>query len=684
MLKKNRELARSLLSKKSAIAHGLVESICLYPRWKIVVESADIDTFVKNNLVVFVDYLSKAFEEGNENYLALYAGEKLKLRHDKNIDPKVLKDIFAAELVMSRNVFCSNVADVISAPALDVLAVTLTNLEKTLIPQATKSLSVLWVADCIYLDIQAFLLQKMADMQITLDVTLVTTKNSVARRHEIQKLASEKSFDVVFYSPLSYEFNPDFAQFQSASSILKGKFNKQKAIESAIQDVSTTFACIVDNVECDVFVHNTSNLVRSENSLKDRAKLLMTSRARKLSRDALNAHIAMLIEQSNQAAFGSVRLIDEMQFVEKIGEWQASQYFHKSSLQHPAKLGSLLADLYADIIFVEARLKPIKVIVADLDNTLWNGTIGEGEVVHYHDRQDILRVLREKGILLAINSKNDVRNIHWRGATLNESDFVSQQINWDPKPQNMLHIQKDLNLNFRNFLFLDDRVEEREMVRMSIPDILSLDAESEDMWRRLALWANIVKNSGELDRTQMYKQRTEREKLSSIEVDADALMAQLDLEVRVYEAQQAELPRVTELINRTSQFNCCDSRVSFREIRDRSQDSSWKIYVADAKDRFGEMGIVSVLVARTANGIVDIEAFVLSCRVFGYGMETAVLKRLADDHKELPIRGRIVETPVNDPCRSVFREHGFTDEGGNVWLLKPKSEITLKPWLRMA
>lgn len=681
VIEKDLLLARALMSKREEIARGLVKCICLYPRWKAVVETEDIGTFVSRELVVLVDYIVKAFKAGNADYLSLYAGEKLKQRYDKNIDPELLAKIFATDLADSRQVFCENITDMVSAQSLASLVNALNYIEKTLTARATKRLKVLWIADCIYLDIQAFLLQKTALIKVELDVTLVTTKNPIARRHEIHKLAEKNQFDVVFYSPLTYELNLDFAQFQNASAVLKNTFDKQQAKDNAIQDIKLTLDCIVENVECDIFIHNTANLIRSENTLKARAKLYSTSRARRQARAEINIQILNMVEQCNQTAFGSVCLIDEMLLVDKVGEWEAGQFLHKSSLQHPAKLGALLADVYADIIFVEAYLKPIKLIVADLDNTLWDGVIGEGDVAHYLDRQRTLRNLREKGVLLSINSKNDVKNVHWHGGILNDSDFVSRQINWDSKPNNMIRIQKELNLKFPNFLFLDDRAQEREMVQLSFPDILCLDAQSQDIWRRLSVWANIAKNSGEIDRTQMYLERTDRENFTSNNVDTDSLMAQLKLAVRIHEAHKDELPRVVELINRTNQFNCCDTRTTFREIQNQSQDNKWKIYVADAKDRFGEMGIVSVLVASIGEEIINIDSFVLSCRVFGYGVETAVLKHLIDEHKEFPIQGRIVETSVNEPCRSVFKDHGFVEEYSNIWLLRPKSEIALKPWL---
>ena len=680
-INKNPEVARALLSKRKEIARGLLDSVCLYPRWKLAVENEDKNAFVERELVVFVDYIIKAFEEGSSDYLLLYAGEKLKQRYDKNIDQQLLAEIFSNELAISRKCFCDHISGEVGDTILHTVEETLKDIEQALTLKEIKTIKVLWIADCIYLDIQAFLAPKLAEMQLGLDVTLITTKNPTSRRRQIQELSDKEQFDIVFYSPISYEFDLDFMQYQDVRAVMNNTFDRDKAVTNTLLDIKLTLDCIVENFECDVFVHNTANLIRSGHTLKDRVKFLATSRARKFSRNAVNTEINEMIKQYNQKAFGSVCQIDEMRVVEKIGEWKASQYLHRTGLQHPAKLGVLLANVYADIIYVEAYLKSIKLVVTDLDNTIWNGVIGEGNVVHYHDRQDTLRLLKEKGILLSINSKNDPRNVHWRGANLRETDFVSMQINWDAKPINMARIKNELNLKYGNFLFLDDRADEREMVRMAFPEILCLDAESIVTWSRLATWAEITKNSGEIDRTQMYLERAARESFTSVQVDSDALMEKLKLEVGIRDAAREELPRVSELINRTNQFNCCNSRVTFREVQRWSNDGNWRIYVADARDRFGEMGIVSVLVAKIGQQLVEIETFVLSCRVFGYGIESAILRRLVDDCNESFIQGRIVETQVNQPCRGVFRDHGFADQGSNIWLLQPKTEIVLKPWL---
>ena len=149
---------------------------------------------------------------------------------------------------------------------------------------------------------------------------------------------------------------------------------------------------------------------------------------------------------------------------------------------------------------------------ADLDDTLWRGVIGEGTVEHYSDRQQILKALKRKGLLLAINSKNDPRNVRWDGTVLEFDDFVAAEINWDSKLTNIRRIASRLNLKIKDLLFIDDRADEREMISSALPEILSLDAESPLVWSRLDLLSRLLPEQQDGDRTLMYKQREQRER----------------------------------------------------------------------------------------------------------------------------------------------------------------------------
>lgn len=137
----------------------------------------------------------------------------------------------------------------------------------------------------------------------------------------------------------------------------------------------------------------------------------------------------------------------------KYGENALGRFIYKTKLQHPAELGKAIAKEYVDILYVYAHLITKKLVVCDLDNTLWKGVIGEGKVSNYHDKQEILLDLKNKGIVLAICSKNDPKNVHWTGSKLNERDFVAASISWNPKIYGMKEIQEELNLKFNDFVF---------------------------------------------------------------------------------------------------------------------------------------------------------------------------------------------------------------------------------------
>jgi FkbH-like protein len=325
--------------------------------------------------------------------------------------------------------------------------------------------------------------------------------------------------------------------------------------------------------------------------------------------------------------------------------------------------------------------------------------IGEGSVEHYAERQSILRTLRQKGVLLAICSKNDPKNVNWLGATLSESDFVCGRINWAPKVANIRQIASQLNLKTKDFIFVDDRADERELVKQALPEITVLDAESPATWNQLGVIAAIMAESAEGDRTLAYAERETRqqflaqaapasalaEKLGvSLGVDFDqseeAALSGLELQLSLRSAGQKDLKRVSELVNRTNQFNLCGSRTTLREVTQWHRSERHAIVVAEARDKFGAMGIISVAVLEETGRGVEIPVFVLSCRVFGYGMETALLNCIRRWRPGRTVYGHFRETPHNQPCHNVYPQNGFAWEG-NVWRSTEAKETRDPPWL---
>jgi FkbH-like protein len=442
--------------------------------------------------------------------------------------------------------------------------------------------------------------------------------------------------------------------------------------------------------EAPCYVHNTAGVRRHDSTPRELAKVWLTRRARRIAREAINGRLAERVA-AWRGLDANLILLDETGLLRRHGELALGRIVYPTPVQHPAELGRLVADRYREILAAHADLVGKKVLVCDLDNTLWRGEIGEGAVEHYGDVQRSLKELRRKGVLLAINSKNDPRNVRWDGAVLGADDFVAAEINWDSKVANMRRIQQALNLKLKDFVFLDDRADQRELVREALPEVWAVDATSPRLPEQLALWAGALSDHPEMDRTQQYRQRERRESFLSdgaaAAEDPGAAFSRLEIRVEIREARPAELKRVAELINRTNQFNLAGSRASLKELKDWQAAPGRRIVVVDARDKFGPMGLICALLLDSAGPELAIPAFVLSCRVFGYGIEDAVLnavKRLARaGDRPMPIRGAFRETAHNEPCRAMYPNNGFQFDG-DAWVLADVDAPPDPAWLTVA
>ena len=235
-------------------------------------------------------------------------------------------------------------------------------------------------------------------------------------------------------------------------------------------------------------MHSTVNIRRHDSTVREVTKTWLTSRTRRLAALDVNRLLAQTIA-AHRAADANLILFDEVELRDHHSELALGRKIYASAMQHPTELGRQVAHRYREVLAVHADLMGKKVVISDLDNTLWKGEIGEGRVEHFVESQRILKNLRQKGILLAINSKNDPRNIDWNGAVLNQQDFVNLQINWDSKVSNMRRIQQALNLKLKDFVFIDDRADQRLMVVDAFPEIHILDPTTSRSWSQLSLWA---------------------------------------------------------------------------------------------------------------------------------------------------------------------------------------------------
>lgn len=681
-------VAGILRSNRDQLAIALVNSLMGWGKYEsAIADSPTQQDFAQRETVALVDYLSAYFATGDQTFRNLYIGEKLKQCYDENDN---LDEAIARRRIITtrdQRAFLDIAGPHLDASALEALKNELQSIQTLLTHPGDKPCRLLLVGDCLFLDLLGFLALPLMKAGIQLVPTFVTSKLINQQQREITELRN-KEFDLIFYSPLSYAFNIGFSQFQFPQAA----FSSVSAARTIVNDTKSDIKSILGTLQrlflCPIFVHNTANLRRHDGTWRDRLKTIVTWPIRAFTRQQINVWLATYLEGLNS---GSQRflLLDETVTLKHSSEFQLSRYFYHNGLQHPAQFGRAIAPVYEEAIFTQALLSKKKVIICDLDNTLWSGIIGDGAVSHWTERQTTLLKLRKKGFLLAICSKNDPKNVHWRGGTLSDDDFVCQQINWDSKSANIRRISQILNLKTKDFIFIDDRPDERALVTAAMPEITTLDAEAPATWSQLSLLASLLIDNPDGDRTVAYKQRAERERFlsehsqssdeSALADDSEAL-GKLQLQLAIRCAERKELVRVSELINRTNQFNMCGTRTSLQEVTRWHDSNSHTIWVLEARDRFGSMGTISVAIVEETERGIEIPVFVLSCRVFGYGMEDALINLVKRLQPGAPIFGHYKETPHNEPCRGTYPRNGFSWERSE-WVFRGGRSTADAPWL---
>jgi FkbH-like protein len=552
-------------------------------------------------------------------------------------------------------------------------------------------LNILFIGDCLGRELQCFLYPTCRSMGIDLNLTHLGGKTEFLVKKAVEEWPHE-DYDLIFYSPFTHESVPEYSGIARKPFLLDGTV--QEVAATAVKQAISIIEWLRNRFPAPaMFVHDSSFLVREADENSDASALkkakqkfggLLSRRVRYRARDTVNALMRQYL--SAQAPSRRLHLLEESELTQTIGDENLRKFLAYGPDVHPTVLGFKLADLYGRIISAYL-LRNKKVLVTDLDDTLWKGLIGEGSVIHLPERQLVLKDLRQKGLLLAVASKNDAANVKWDESLLRADDFVATRINWSPKAENIRSIAKELNLGTKEFIFLDDMPSERALVQGELPDVTVMDSTAETTWLTLRHLCGMSAGNTEMDRTQLYRERQRRnEFVQSHSTDRErhqAALKSLRLRVRLVNVSKKNAARVVELVNRTNQFNITGLRVTDKEILSRIGDPQRPVLCADVSDRFGENGLVSCALLQIRGDEVEIEALVLSCRVFGFGVETALVnavKRYASTLRCRRVIARFVNTERNQPCRTFLPDHDFNQEG-EFWCCELLSSCVDPDWL---
>ena len=312
-----------------------------------------------------------------------------------------------------------------------------------------------------------------------------------------------------------------------------------------------------------------------------------------------------------------------------------------------------------------SRIKARKLIVLDCDNTLWQGICGEGPVQitkPYRQFQEFLLTQREAGVLLAIASKNNEDDVlavlKTPDCLLKSEHFTAWQINWQPKSENLRTLSEELGLALNSFIFLDDNPLEVLEVRNSCPEVLAitLPPEAEAIPSFLDhLWAFDRNTVTEEDRKRasMYEAEKQRAGLGRRALTQEEFLLSLHIEIQVEPANEADFPRISQLTQRTTQFNMTGVIHTEKSLTTKLASPGNECWTVRVRDIFGDYGLVGVIVLETIADSLRVETLLLSCRALGRGVEDRMVAALKRWSLERGLKGVVipfVPTPRNKPA----------------------------------
>lgn len=408
---------------------------------------------------------------------------------------------------------------------------------------------------------------------------------------------------------------------------------------------------------------------------------------------ALNRRLA------DWASTGEIVLLDVARLAQSIGleRWESPQHWHASKLPFAPEMAPAYGEFVARTI-AAVRGRSRKCLVLDLDNTLWGGVIGDDGVngiqlgqgsaagEAFLAIQQTALELRRRGVVLAVCSKNEeaAALLPFRehpDMLLKEDHIAVFQANWTDKAANLRAIAETLNIGIDALVFLDDNPAERAQVRRELPLVAVPELPDEPgLFPRMLIAAGyfeaVAFTQDDRARAEMYQANAARAAAVQASGDLDSYLASLEMTCIIREVDAVTRPRVAQLINKSNQFNLTTQRYTEAQVEAAERDPKRHISQARLVDKFGDNGIICVLVADRLGDSWEIDTWLMSCRVLGRRVQEACLDHLvraARADGAIRLIGRYVPSPKNAMVRDHYAKLGFRQisevAGTTLWEL---------------
>ena len=354
-----------------------------------------------------------------------------------------------------------------------------------------------------------------------------------------------------------------------------------------------------------------------------------------------------------------------------------------------------------------------KCLILDLDNTLWGGVIGDDGVENiqlghetpaaeaYTEFQNYVLNLKRRGIILAVCSKNDddvaKSGFSHPDSVLKVEDFAAFYANWNPKNENIPAIADELNIGIDSFVFIDDNPAERQIVRDTMPEVAVPEVNPDDIFSYIraiegaGFFEPVTISEDDLKRNETYQENKQRQALANSVTNYDEFLKSLNMQAEIDSFKPIYFDRIAQLTNKTNQFNLTTRRFTRAEIEQLADDSRHITLYGRLSDKFGDNGLISVVIGEVKGVEVHVNLWLMSCRVLKRGMEFAMLDELVSRAKNFgceKIIGYYFPTKKNKMVAELYKIFGFTlienKNGATIWELPIENYVKKNKFIEVS
>ena len=394
---------------------------------------------------------------------------------------------------------------------------------------------------------------------------------------------------------------------------------------------------------------------------------------------------------------GNVRLVDLEKVIANIGveKCQDMRFYYSSKSLYTINFFKSYSE-YIKPLIMSVNGKAKKALIFDCDNTLWKGILGEDgfdniemskttkDGAIFSEIQAMALALTKQGILIGLCSKNNPSDINeviksHPDMQLKDEHITINKSNWSDKVSNLKEMSKELNIGLDSFVFIDDSSFEVNLVKAQLPEITVLQvpvkiSEYPGMLRNnFGLFYNLSFTSEDMQKREMYKQQVRRENDSKEFSDIEDYLTSLELKMTIYHNDKSIIPRMSQMSQKTNQFNLTTKRYSEGDITNYIEDENSEVYAIDVSDKFGNSGITGLCIMnfKEEKHFAEIDTFLMSCRIIGRNIEYAFIDNIIEVVKEKNInfvKGKYIRTRKNEQVENFYNMCSFSliDESNSV------------------